>query len=58
MLIAEINMPMPETCHVCPFSRWHYTECECFLSKKHFSDNSKLAYSRNKKICPLKEKPS
>lgn len=54
MLIAKINMPMPDTCHDCPFCIWSYFEGECKLTKKHFYDNAKLAYNRHKS-CPLKE---
>lgn len=55
MLTATIDMPMPESCHYCPFATWHYTECECMLTKKHFEDNNNLCY-RRPKFCPLKEK--
>ena len=55
MLIANINIPMPDTCHDCPFSKWNYYECECILTKIHFEDNKKTFYNRPK-FCPLKEK--
>lgn len=56
MLTATINMPMPESCYYCPFSRWNYAECECILTKKHFEedDDNNLCCHRAK-FCPLKE---
>ena len=54
MLITRIDMPMPDTCHSCPFCAWFYDEGECQLIKKHFHDNNKLAYNRPK-FCQLKE---
>lgn len=54
MIIVKIDMPMPDTCYFCPFCVWNYNEGECQLIKRHFYDNTKLAYSRPK-FCPLKE---